>query len=115
MSLHTVPYESLDFKDVGSLKHALVNRLIFTIGKDPLETQPRDWFLALVNSHLAPAQPGSPDATWQLSESSFAEMMRALFADVRGQIVARPGELRKRYGDHTVDTVAAFFRRLDSL
>ncbi|CAA7621283.1 conserved hypothetical protein [Magnetospirillum sp. LM-5] len=75
----------------------------------------RDWFLSLVNSHLAPAQPGSPDSTWQLTETSFAEMMRALFADVRAQVVARPAELRRRYGEHTVDTVAAFFRRLDQL
>ncbi|QSA98837.1 glycogen/starch/alpha-glucan phosphorylase [Methylococcus sp. EFPC2] len=36
-----------DFKDVAKLKQALVNRLIYTIGKDPVETQPRDWFFAL--------------------------------------------------------------------
>ena len=40
-------YDSLDLKDVGALKRALVNRLIFSIGKDPVETQSRDWFLAL--------------------------------------------------------------------
>jgi starch phosphorylase len=34
-------------QDVAALKRALINRLFYTIGKDPVETQPRDWFLAL--------------------------------------------------------------------
>ncbi|HYE35560.1 glycogen/starch/alpha-glucan phosphorylase [Methylocaldum sp.] len=46
----TVPhdsYETLNPKDIPSLKRALVNRLIYSIGKDPVETQERDWFFAL--------------------------------------------------------------------
>ncbi|MCX7112700.1 MAG: glycogen/starch/alpha-glucan phosphorylase [Proteobacteria bacterium] len=37
----------VDPTDVEALKRALVNRLIYSIGKDPLETSSRDWFLAL--------------------------------------------------------------------
>ncbi|WP_077730422.1 glycogen/starch/alpha-glucan phosphorylase [Methylocaldum sp. 14B] len=40
-------YELLNPKDIPSLKRALVNRLIYSIGKDPVETQERDWFFAL--------------------------------------------------------------------
>lgn len=40
-------YETLDPGDISSLKRALVNRLIYSIGKDPVETQERDWFFAL--------------------------------------------------------------------
>jgi starch phosphorylase len=46
----TVPediYEITNPKDISSLKRALVNRLIYSIGKDPVETQERDWFFAL--------------------------------------------------------------------
>lgn len=36
-------------KDVPELKRALVDRLIYSIGKDPINTQKRDWFLALAH------------------------------------------------------------------
>lgn len=39
----------VDPTDVDALKRALVNRLIYSIGKDPLETTDRDWFLALAH------------------------------------------------------------------
>jgi starch phosphorylase len=39
----------VDPKDVEALKRALVNRLIYSIGKDPLGTSGRDWFLALAH------------------------------------------------------------------
>lgn len=73
----------------------------------------RDWFLDLVNSHLAPAQPGAADEHWQLSRHGFAELMHALFADLRGQGKSAPDRLRKRYGDHTAEALAEFFRCLD--
>jgi len=47
MSAFVDPYESFDTKDVAALKRALVNRLIYSIGKDPVETMDRDWFFAL--------------------------------------------------------------------
>ena len=37
----------IDPLDVAALKQDLVNRLIYSIGKDPLDTSDRDWFLAL--------------------------------------------------------------------
>ena len=40
-------HEYLDPKDIPALKRALVNRLIYSVGKDPVETQARDWFHAL--------------------------------------------------------------------
>ena len=39
--------DTLDTGDAPALKRALINRLIYSIGKDPLETQERDWFNAL--------------------------------------------------------------------
>jgi len=47
MTLPSDVYETLDPKDIPSLKRALINRLIYSIGKDPVETQERDWFFAL--------------------------------------------------------------------
>jgi starch phosphorylase len=42
-------YETLEPKNISSLERALVNRLIYSIGKDPVETQERDWFFALAH------------------------------------------------------------------
>ncbi len=39
--------DTLNPKDTSALKRALINRLIYSIGKDPLETRERDWFHAL--------------------------------------------------------------------
>ena len=39
--------QEIDSMDVETLKRAMINRLIYSIGKDPLETSHRDWFLAL--------------------------------------------------------------------
>jgi len=39
--------KEVDPKDVTALKQSLVDRLIYSIGKDPIETNNRDWFLAL--------------------------------------------------------------------
>ncbi|MGE5547039.1 MAG: hypothetical protein ACM33T_09085 [Solirubrobacterales bacterium] len=73
----------------------------------------REWFMDLINSHLAPAAPGAPDEHWRLTEYGFAELMHTLFADLRGVLVSRPDTVRKRYGEHTADALAEFFRRLD--
>jgi starch phosphorylase len=42
--------KEVDPKDVATLKQSLVNRLIYSIGKDPIETNNRDWFLALAQA-----------------------------------------------------------------
>jgi starch phosphorylase len=39
--------DTLNPGDTSALKRALINRLIYSIGKDPLETRERDWFHAL--------------------------------------------------------------------
>lgn len=72
----------------------------------------REWFMALVNSHLAAVPAGAPDAHWQLTEHGFAELMRALFAELAGRLKADPAGWRGRYGEQTCETVEAFFRRL---
>lgn len=74
----------------------------------------RDWFITVINSNLAAPVAGAVDAHWQLSEHGFNELMRALFDDL-GQRLRHEGAgaLRARYGDHTVETLAAFFRHLD--
>jgi starch phosphorylase len=38
---------ALSAKDIPALERALVNRLIYSVGKDPVNTGDRDWFLAL--------------------------------------------------------------------
>lgn len=73
----------------------------------------RDWFMAVVNSNLAAVPAAAPDAHWQLTGHGFAELMRALFADLGARLRADEAALRKRYGDQTVETVEAFFRRLE--
>lgn len=72
----------------------------------------RDWFMALVNSHLAPATADALEAHWQLTGHGFAELMRALFADLAARLRVEGDVLRQRYGEQTVETVEAFFRRL---
>ena len=74
----------------------------------------RDWFMAVVNSNLAAVPAGAPDAYWRLTEHGFAELMRALFGDLAARIITDAAALRRRYGDQTVETIEAFFRRLDA-
>ncbi len=47
MSDQTAHLKEVDPLDVAALKQDLINRLIYSIGKDPIETTARDWFLAL--------------------------------------------------------------------
>lgn len=72
----------------------------------------RDWFLALVNSNLAAVPATAPDAHWQLTEHGFSELMRALFADLSGHLRTDAAAFRQRYGEQTLETLEAFFRRL---
>jgi hypothetical protein len=72
----------------------------------------RAWFMALVNSHLAPAQPGTPEEFWQFGESAFSGLMHALFADLQAQMERKPAEVRARYGDQTFEALKGFFARL---
>ena len=69
----------------------------------------RTWFLDLVNSHLS----SDGDPHWRLTDSGFAELMHALFADLRAAMLSTPKAVRARYGDHTFDALREFFRRLE--
>ncbi|SMF94580.1 starch phosphorylase [Methylomagnum ishizawai] len=46
---HDADAASTNPKNIGELKTALVNRLIYSIGKDPIDTHERDWFFALAH------------------------------------------------------------------
>lgn len=72
----------------------------------------RAWFMALVNSHLAAVPPAAPDAFWQFGEGAFAELMHALFGDLRAAMLSSPDTVRQRYGDTTFEALRGFFRRL---
>lgn len=73
----------------------------------------RAWFIEMVNTHLAPSAGEPLDIHWRLSEYGFAELMRALFADIRKTAERKPDSIRKRYGEATLATLVAFFRDLD--
>lgn len=73
----------------------------------------RGWFIDLVNGNLAAPAASTADALWRLTPHGFAELMRALFADLRGAMATVPDTLRRRYGDNTVTMLAAFLRRLE--
>ena len=73
----------------------------------------RGWFLDLVNGNLAAPAASTADALWRLTPHGFAELMRALFADLRSALATSPDSLRRRYGDNTVTMLATFLRRLD--
>jgi hypothetical protein len=94
--------------------HALTNDVLIVVAHyfGNFERR-REWLLALVNSHLGKTAADATDSHWQLTEHGFAELMRALFADLRATLISAPVILRQRYGDHTVDTVEIFLRRLD--
>lgn len=93
--------------------HALANDVLVVVAHYFAKFERRrEWFMALVNSHLAPAPAGSPDAAWTLTEHGFSELMHALFADLRAQMVGNGAVLRKRYGEHTFEALEEFFRRL---
>jgi len=73
----------------------------------------RDWFMALVNSHLSAVGADASDAHWQLTEHSFAELMRALFSELKTALRVEERALKNRYGEQTVETVEGFLRRLE--
>jgi len=75
----------------------------------------RTWFLGLVNNRLAAPAAGADDAQWQLSDYGFAELMRALFADLASAVAQRPDAMRARYGDGTFEALRDFLVRLDAV
>lgn len=74
----------------------------------------RAWFITVVNSHLgAPEQDQPGDEDWQLDDAAFHQMMLALFEDLRHGLAKGSRALRSRYGENTLDSLAAFFARLE--
>ena len=73
----------------------------------------REWFITVVNTHLAPGQANAADETWQLDARSFGQLMTGLFADLRAEVVADAMRIRSHYGERTYDCLQEFFRRLD--
>ncbi|WP_231849001.1 hypothetical protein [Paramagnetospirillum magneticum] len=73
----------------------------------------RVWFMTLVNSHLTPAQVGARDEHWQLNESAFAALMRALFADLGALAHADPAQVRARWSDADHEALCRFILHLE--
>lgn len=70
----------------------------------------RQWCMDMINAHLAPEQADSEEAFWQLTNHGFAELMRALFADLRKTPLK---DLRARYGNQSADALTVFLSALD--
>jgi hypothetical protein len=73
----------------------------------------RTWFMEMVNSHLAPVAKGAPDEHFQLGESGFSELMRALFADLSAKARANPRGVANRWGEGAAAALNVFILRLD--
>ncbi len=69
-----------------------------------------EWFINMVNDHLAPAEPGShPNAVnWQLTLRGFEKFLGALLEDLRGHLETDTGKMAitRRYGG---DSCAALY------
>lgn len=72
----------------------------------------RDWFLNLVNANLDNTL-GSDGENWRMNNHSFAEMMHALFGELRIVLIKRPDEIAHRHGEHAATAVSEFLARLD--
>ncbi|KIL99805.1 hypothetical protein CCC_02594 [Paramagnetospirillum magnetotacticum MS-1] len=73
----------------------------------------RVWFLNLVNSHLTPARAGARDEHWQLSESAFATLMRALYQDLGTLAHADPARAKARWGNGAFEALSRFVLHLE--
>jgi starch phosphorylase len=49
MTVSRDAYDASSARSIPDLERALVDRLIYSIGKDPVDTQERDWFFALAH------------------------------------------------------------------
>lgn len=66
----------------------------------------RDWFLALVNSHLSPPSPsGKDEVSWEMDASGFNAIIKALLHRLDRQLADADSALclKKRYGDTAID------------
>lgn len=74
----------------------------------------RDWFINLVNGHLAPVEgePAAGAAGWELNEAGFRKFLNAMMRDLRQSLETDNGKLQitKRYG---ADTCADLFDILE--
>lgn len=75
-----------------------------------------EWFVNLVNSHLAPVVPGMSEAEqkWELAEQGFRRMMDAMLADLRKVLSSEKGRERliKRHGRDNVSDAIVVLKRL---
>ncbi len=73
-----------------------------------------DWFINLINGHLAPVegQSGSEVVGWELNQAGFRKFLNALMTDLRAALDTDNGKLQitKRYG---ADTCADLFDILE--
>ncbi len=72
-----------------------------------------DWFVTVINGHLAPADAGreGPESQdWQMDEFTLWTFLHALYSDVRRLLSSEVGRLQinKRYGGETCAFLAEF-------
>jgi hypothetical protein len=77
-----------------------------------------DWFINVVNSHLAPADAGREGAdalVWEMDETTFWTFLHALYSDVRRLTSSEPGRLQiaMRYGGETCAFLVEFMNFLE--
>ena len=73
------------------------------------------WFMGMINNHLAPAE-GDPDsdASWRLVRPSYERLIDALFADLMTAVSSPKAResITKRFGPETCASVAAIMKGL---
>ena len=67
----------------------------------------QEWFIEMVNGHLAPVGEYEPDAGWELSPAGYKRFITALYKDLIGMLAsdAAHDRISKRYGSNAVEAV----------
>ena len=74
----------------------------------------RTWFMDMINNRLPAPAADDPDPRWRMTEHNFAEMMRALYADLRSVVHKNPTSISERYGAPILGCLKALFTHLDA-
>ncbi len=67
----------------------------------------QDWFIELINGHLAPVGEHEPDAGWEMSPVGYKRFIGALYAELNGMLAndTAHDRISKRYGSNAVEAV----------
>lgn len=115
---HARPGGGHDWRAVQSDAEArlLVDDVVMVIAHRFAEFERRrTWFIDLVNARLAPARRGARDEHWRLTDSAFADLMRALLAETASRVSRDPASAESRWGIIAPDALNHMVRRLGGL